>query len=57
MKNTSNYAIYSTILGIILLSAISANESVQVFAQTSTDDRFTIKSAEQIKGSNGKIIT
>ena len=48
MKNTSNYAIYSTILGIILLSAISANESVQVFAQTNTDSGFTVKSADQI---------
>lgn len=48
MKNTSNYAIYSMILGIILLSTISSNESVEAFAQTSIDSGFTIKSAEQI---------
>ncbi|MDH3487174.1 MAG: hypothetical protein OEL82_03910 [Nitrosopumilus sp.] len=48
MNNTSNYAIYTAILGIILLSTISDNESIHVFAQSSTDSGFTIKSTEQI---------
>ncbi len=48
MKNTTNYAIYSTILGAILLSAISANDFL-AFAQTTSDNEFTIKTAEQIK--------
>ncbi len=43
----SNYLVYSTLLSIILLSSISANESIQVFAQT-VDTKFTVRNAEQI---------
>jgi len=47
MKNKTNYVVYTTILGIILLSSVSANETnFQVFAQT--DNGFTVKSTEQI---------
>jgi len=47
MKIKSNYLVYSTLLGIILLSSISTNESIQVFAQT-VDTKFTVRNAEQI---------
>jgi hypothetical protein len=47
MKIKSNYLVYSTLLGIILLSSISTNESIQVFAQT-VDTEFTVRNAEQI---------
>jgi hypothetical protein len=43
----SNYLVYSTLLSIILLSSISANESIQVFAQT-VDNKFTVRNADQI---------
>ena len=43
----SNYLVYSTLLSIILLSSISANESIQVFAQTA-DNKFTVRNADQI---------
>ena len=43
----SNYLVYGTFLSIILLSSISANESIQVFAQTA-DNKFTVRNAEQI---------
>ena len=47
MKFKSNYAIYSMIIGGILLCGVASNESAfQAFAQTSND--FTVKSAEQI---------
>jgi hypothetical protein len=39
--------VYSTLLSIILLSSISANESIQVFAQTA-DNKFTVRNADQI---------
>jgi hypothetical protein len=42
-----NYLVYSTLLSIILLSSISANESIQVFAQTA-DNKFTVRNADQI---------
>ncbi|MFB5623066.1 MAG: hypothetical protein ACE5RF_03145 [Nitrosarchaeum sp.] len=49
MQNKTNYAIYTTILGVILLSTISANESAfQVFAQTNSENGFTVRSGEQI---------
>ena len=49
MKNKTKYAIYSTILSIILLSTVSANESAfQVFAQINPNDGFTVRNAEQI---------
>ena len=48
MKNNTNYAIHSMILGIILLSTVSTNESIQVFAQTTSNDGFTVRSNEQI---------
>ncbi len=47
MKIKPNYLVYSTLLGIILLSSISTNESIQVFAQT-VDAEFTVRNAEQI---------
>ena len=48
MKIRSNYLVYSTVLSIILLSSISANESnFQVFAQSS-DNEFIVRNAEQI---------
>ncbi len=43
----SNYLVYSTLLSIILLSSISANESIQVFAQTA-DNKFTVRNSDQI---------
>lgn len=48
MKNKTNYAIYSMILGIILLSTVLTNESIQVFAQTTSDSGFTVRSNDQI---------
>jgi len=36
------------ILGIFLLSTVSTNESIQVFAQTTSDSGFTVRSNEQI---------
>jgi len=49
MKKKTNYAIHSTILGIMLLSTVSANEfSFHAFAQTNSDDGFTIRNVEQI---------
>jgi len=39
--------VYSTLLSIILLSSISANESIQVFAQTA-DNKFTVRNSDQI---------
>ena len=47
MKIKSNYLVYSTLLSIILLSSMSTNESIQVFAQT-VDTKFTVRNAEQI---------
>jgi len=47
MKIKSNYLVYSTLLSIILLSSMSTNESIQVFAQT-VDTKFTVRNADQI---------
>jgi len=47
MKIKSNYLVYSTLLSLILLSSMSTNESIQVFAQT-VDTKFTVRNAEQI---------
>ncbi len=47
MKINSNYLVYSTLLSIILLSSMSTNESIQVFAQT-VDTKFTVRNADQI---------
>jgi len=47
MKIKSNYLVYSTLLSIILLSSISTNESIQVFAQT-VGTKFTVRNADQI---------
>jgi len=47
MKIKSNYLVYSTFLSLILLSSMSTNESIQVFAQT-VDTKFTVRNAEQI---------
>jgi len=47
-RNNSKHAIYSVIFGIILLSTVSMNESVQAFAQTMPDKDFTVRNAEQI---------
>lgn len=45
----SNYLVYSVIFSIILLSSVSASNShFQVFAQTSLDNKFTVRNAEQI---------
>lgn len=46
MKTKTNYAIYSTILGILLITTVSTNDSYKVFAQT---DGFNVRNAEQIK--------
>ncbi|NNL58205.1 MAG: hypothetical protein HKP31_01870 [Nitrosopumilus sp.] len=46
MMNKTNYAIYSTILGILLMVSVSADNSSNVFAQT--DDGFNVRNAEQI---------
>lgn len=49
MKNKTNYAIYSAILGIMLLSTVSVGaSSFQVFAQTNSDNGFTVRNADQI---------
>lgn len=49
MRNKTTYAIYSSILGIILLSSIAANESsFQAFAQSNSSG-FTVRNAEQIE--------
>ncbi len=47
MKIKLNYLVYSTLLSLILLSSMSTNESIQVFAQT-VDTKFTVRNAEQI---------
>jgi len=47
MKIKSNYLVYSTLLSLILLSSMSTNESIQVFAQT-IDTKFIVRNAEQI---------
>ena len=47
MKIKLNYLVYSTLLSLILLSSMSTNESIQVFAQTA-DTKFTVRNAEQI---------
>ncbi len=47
MKIKSNYLVYSILLSLILLSSMSTNESIQVFAQT-VDTKFTVRNAEQI---------
>ena len=44
----SNYLFYGIFFSIILLSSISANESILVFAQTSLDSKFTVRNADQI---------
>ncbi len=47
-RNNSKHVIYSVVFGIILLSTVSINESIQVFAQTMADNDFTVRNAEQI---------
>ena len=48
-KSKSKYSIYSMILGIMLLSTVSVNESTfQVFAQTNSNNEFTVRNTEQI---------
>jgi len=46
MKIKSNYLVYSTVLSILVFG-ISANESIQVFAQSS-DNGFTVRNGEEI---------
>lgn len=48
MKTRTNYAICSSMLGIMLLAATVDGSLFQVFAQTPSENEFTIKNAEQI---------
>ncbi len=47
-RNNSKHVIFSMIFGIMLLTTVSINESVQVFAQTIQDNGFTVRQTEQI---------